>query len=179
MCVSARACVWQCHACTASAANPSVPWSVQADYLEHVAKDIESANQRYARACTLAPDNADILGAFAAFLAHTRKDLELAEEYYCRAIELDRRHPENLGGYAVLLMTLYRRGGDVAVEGLRAGARDAGGGRLHRAPEARARRRLHRAHARHALVAPQLVAPAVARRHNWRFGTTLAAGPRR
>ena len=114
MCVSARACVWRCHACTALAANPSVPWSVQADYLEHVAKDIESAHQRYARACTLAPDNADILGAFAAFLAHTRKDLELAEEYYCRAIELDRRHAENLGGYAVLLMTLYRRGGDVA-----------------------------------------------------------------
>ena len=110
----ARACVRQCHACTALAANPSVAWLVQADYLEHVAKDIESAHQRYARACTLAPDNADILGAFAAFLAHTRKDLELAEEYYCRAIELDRRHAENLGGYAVLLMALSRRGGDVA-----------------------------------------------------------------
>ena len=88
--------------------------SMQADYYEHVLKDIAGAQMRYERACLLAPDNPDILGAFAAFLAQTRGELELAEEYYCRAIELDRRHAENLGGYAVLLMTLCRRGGDVA-----------------------------------------------------------------
>jgi len=88
--------------------------SMQADYMEHVAHDNEAAEERYHRAASLAPDNPDILGAYAAFLAHTRGDLETAEDYYCRAIELDRRHADNLGGYAVLLMSLCRRGGDVA-----------------------------------------------------------------
>jgi len=45
--------------------------TMQADYLEHGTKDIEATHNLYARACQLAPDSPDVLGAFAAFLSHT------------------------------------------------------------------------------------------------------------
>ncbi len=71
-------------------------------------KDIYKKNKIYQNGLKVYPQDADLLGAYAAFLHDTGKDYGQAEEYYKRAIEFDSRNANSLGNYAWFLHSIRK-----------------------------------------------------------------------
>lgn len=71
-----------------------------------IESDVESANEIYQKALREYPDNADILGQYAAFQHERLKDFDAAKKNYEKAISINSNDPETKGNYALLLLDI-------------------------------------------------------------------------